>query len=201
MTGAACIGAPAGDLSSIGEDRQVTMTTQPPINTTQLRLSRTPMDMTKAVLVLLVPVAVLVAIYVFFFGGSNPIVIDPSQTFSTARSSANFTVVQPAGLSDKWKPISAAYAGDLLRVGYIAPSGDGVQLVESSQPANKVLGAELGNTDSVATAVTLGDTSWGQLTVHGQPTKALVSTVGNRTVIIKGPTDFSTLQALAAALT
>ena len=45
-----------------------------------VRLARTPVDMAKAVLVLLVPVAILVAVYVFFFGGSNVIAIDPSGT-------------------------------------------------------------------------------------------------------------------------
>jgi uncharacterized protein DUF4245 len=176
------------------------MTTQPPVNHTQLRLSRTPMDMTKAVLVLLVPVAILVSIYVFFFGGSNVIAIDPSQTYSTAAASANFTVVQPTGLSDSWKPLSAAYGDDLLRVGYIAPSGDGIQLVESSHPVNELLSAELGNTAQTAPATTIGDATWGQLTVDGRPTKALVSTVGNRTVIVKGQTDFKTLQEFAASL-
>ena len=176
------------------------MTTQPPVNTTQLRLSRTPMDMTKAVLVLLVPVAILFAIYVRFFGGSDVIAIDPSQTYSTAVASANFTVAQPTGLSSKWKSISAAYGNDLLRVGYIAPSGDGIQLIETSKATAPLLKAEVGNTDPIAAAVNVGTTTWGELVVSGRSTKALVSTVGNRTIIVKGQTDFKTLQDFAAAL-
>src|SRR5215475_5992197 len=169
------------------------MTTQPPVNTTQLRLSRTPMDMTKAVLVLLVPVAILVAVYVFFFGVNKVIAIDPSGTYTTASADANFKVVQPSGLSDSWKPVSAAFANDLLRVGYVAPSGDGLQLVESSQPENAVIASEFGKAPATAPAVTIGTDTWGQLSLPGKSTKALVNTTGNRTVIVKGDTDFKTL--------
>jgi hypothetical protein len=187
-------------LGSIGNYREVTMTEPAPVNTTQLRLSRTPMDMAKAVLILLVPIAILFALYVFFFGGNNVIPIDPSGTYSTATSSANFTVAQPSGLSDKWKPVSSAYADDLLRVGYIAPNGDGIQLIESSHPANALLDSEVSKSARTGTAVSIGDTTWGQLNVPDRATNALVSTVGNRTIIIRGDTDFKTLQEFASAL-
>src|SRR5689334_24332418 len=114
----------------------VDVTTTEPVNHTALRASRTSMDMTKAVLVLLVPVIIAVLVYVFFFGGSDPIRIDTTSTFQTAHATAHYPVLEPAGLSSKWTPISAAYGADkLLRVGYVAPSGDGIQLVESPEAA------------------------------------------------------------------
>ncbi len=158
------------------------------------------MDMAKAVLVLLVPIAILVAIYVYFFGGNNVIAIDPSETYNTAAASSNFTVVQPAGLPDGWKPVSAAYQDNLLRVGYVTPAGDGIQIVETSHPANRSISSEIGKTPSVAPVTTIGGVDWAQLTGEGDSIKALVSTVGTRTVIIKGDTDFATLARFASSL-
>jgi Protein of unknown function (DUF4245) len=176
----------------------VTMT-QPeqPVNTRNLRLSRTPADMAKAVLVLLIPVVVLVTVYVTFFGGNNVIAIDPSGSYDAARAAGQFTVLQPDGLSNKWKPVSSAYEGGVLRVGYITPSGAGIQLIESKQDLTD---SELGATSAIATAVNAGGLTWGQLGVSGKTDKALVNTQNSRTVIIKGRTDYGELKDLAASL-
>lgn len=174
-------------------------TTQPekPVNTTALRLSRTPMDMAKAVLVLLVPVALLVAAYVFFFGGNNVISIDPSGDYAAARAAGQFSVLQPAGLPSSWKPVSSSYSAGTLRVGYVTPSGSGIQLVESKQ---SLINSELGATAPVAAEANAGGLTWGQLSVSGKPIRALVNTDPARTVIIKGQTGFDQLEAFAASL-
>src|SRR5262249_53404495 len=167
------------------------------VNTRALRLARTPADMAKAVLVLLVPLALLVTVYIVFFGGNNVITIDPSGSYAAAQASGQFTVLQPDGLSSKWKPVSSSYEGGVLRVGYVTPSGAGIQLVESKQDLTD---SELGSTSSIATAVDAAGLTWGQLSGSGKQGNALVSSQTSRTVIIKGRTDFSELKDFAASL-
>lgn len=181
-------------------------TTEPPAarNATAIRLARTPADMAKAVLVLLVPVLVAVAGYTYFFGGSNPIVIDPSGTYAEAQVSAHFTVLKPVGLPDGWRPISSSYnlasSSSVLRVGYVAPDGSGIQLVESDQPADSLIASELGGVRPVATSVQVGDRTWGQVNAAKRTDRALVDTESGRTVIIMGQANFDEMQAFAAAL-
>lgn len=169
-----------------------------------LRLARTPMDMVKAVLVLLVPVVVAVLVYVYFFGGSNAIAVDPSADYADARADGHFSVVQPAGLPAGWKPVSSSFDrvadGAVLRVGYVTPDGSGLQLVESNRPAGKLLDAELGPTNTTATSVDIGGLSWGQLDSTRRDDHALVSTGDGRTLIIHGQASQQELAAFAASL-
>ena len=199
--------APAdGKIGPIGEDGWVTVTepaAPPSVNTAALRLARTPGDMAKAVLVLLAPVAILVALYVYFFGGNNVIVIDPSSTFTEARLSAHFAVLEPAGLSSKWKPLSSAYAPgtpSTLRVGYIAPKGEGFQLVESDQAAAALLASELGKVPTLAKSVDAGGRTWGIVDATNSSDLALVDTESGRTVIIKGQATLTELEQFASSL-
>lgn len=155
------------------------------------------MDMAKAVLVLLVPVMVLIGAYVFFFGGSNVITIDPSAAFADARASAHFTVLEPAALPAAWKPISSQYAlgtPSTLRVGYVAPDGNGIQLIESDAPAASLISAEVGSAGSVARSVTINGRTWGVVD------HALIDTESGRTVIITGHASQALLEAFARSL-
>ncbi len=189
-------------IRRIGEDGCVT-STQPAVNHTAIRLGRTPGDMLKAVLVLLIPIAILVALYVYFFDGNNVIVIDPSGTYADARASAHFTVVQPVGLPSSWKPVSSTYASgtpSTLRVGYIAPGGDGFQLVESDQASATLIEAELGAVNPLARSVDEGGLTWGVIKATKHSDLALVNTTSTRTVIIMGQASQSELQQFAAAL-
>ncbi|HKD99171.1 MAG TPA: DUF4245 domain-containing protein [Micromonosporaceae bacterium] len=175
-----------------------------PLSGAALRLSRTPGDMVKAVLVLLVPVVAAVLVYVYFFGGSNVIAIDPSTDYANARADGHFTVVQPAGLPDGWKPVSSAFSrsaeGAVLRVGYIAPDGGGIQLIESDRPAGKLLDDELGPTNTLATSVDIGGLTWGQLDSTKRNDHALVSTQDGRTLIVHGQASQEDLREFAASL-
>jgi uncharacterized protein DUF4245 len=168
-----------------------------------LRLSRTPWDMTKAVLVLLVPVILAVVVYIFFFGGSNVIAIDPSGTYSEARAANVFTVAQPTGLSNKWKPVSSSYAVEqgrhVLRVGYVAPDGSGLQLVESDGAPDVVISDVVGTTSPVGASVDLASRTWGQVT-GGNGQHALISTQPRSTIIVKGPASTTDLRTFAASL-
>jgi hypothetical protein len=188
-------------IGTISDDGGVTIT-KPDVNTTALRLSRTPGDMLKATLVLLVPVAILVALYVFFFGGNNVIQIDPSQSYADARASAHFTVLQPAGLASGWKPVSSQFQPgktSLLRVGYVAPDGDGIQLIETDEPADTVLNAELGSIPAFAKSVDVGGLTWGLVDAKGSSI-ALVNSEAGRTVIVTGNTTQADLAAFANSL-
>jgi uncharacterized protein DUF4245 len=174
----------------------------PTVNTAALRLSRTPGDMAKAVLVLLAPVAILVALYVFFFGGNNVIQVDPSQSYADARASAHFTVLQPAGLPTTWKSVSAQFepgATSTLRVGYLAPDGGGIQLVETNEAAKTVIASELGSVGSLAKSVNAGGLTWGVVNAKDSAL-ALVDTESGRTVIITGHASQAELQEFAASL-
>jgi len=169
-----------------------------------LRLARTPTDMAKAVLVLLLPVVAAVLVYVYFFGGSNVIAIDPSTDYADAKADGHFAVVQPAGLPAGWKPVSSSFDtvadGTVLRVGYVAPDGGGFQLVESDRPAAELLDDELGPTNTVATSVDIGGLTWGRLDSTRRSDHALVSTGDGRTLIIHGQASQQDLEAFAASL-
>jgi hypothetical protein len=169
-----------------------------------LRLARTPTDMVKAVLVLLVPVVAAVLVYVYFFGGANVIAVDPGNYYADAKADGHFAVVQPAGLPDGWKAVSSSFDrvadGAVLRVGYVAPDGGGIQLVESDRPAAKLLDDELGPTDTVGTSVDIGGLTWGRLDSTRRNDHALVSTGDGRTLIIHGQASQQDLAAFAASL-
>ncbi len=159
--------------------------------------------MAKAVLVLLVPVAVLVALYVFFFGGNNVITVDPSSTYADARAANTFTVLQPTDLPTSWKPVSSAFQPGkpaTLRVGYVTPSGAGVQLVESSDPASTLVQDELGKGAAVGNTITANGRVWGVVNATNGSNRGLVESESGRTVIIKGQASQAELSTLAASL-
>jgi hypothetical protein len=174
------------------------------VNSTALRLSRTPLDMAKAVLILLVPVVIAVAVYVFFFGGSSPIVIDPSGTYGDARAAGAFPVVQPQGLPSEWKPVSSAYGVEngrhVLRVGYLAPDGAGLQLVESDGVAATVISDEVGTANPVGASVAIDGRTWGKVAAGKNNQQALIDTEKGYTIVVKGQTSDTDLHTFAAAL-
>jgi Protein of unknown function (DUF4245) len=157
--------------------------------------------MAKAVLILLVPVIVAVVAYIYFFGGSNVITIDPSGTFAEARQAARFEVLVPQGLPSGYRPISSAWGPDkggyTLRVGYIVPGGGGMQLVESDRPAAALIADELGATNAVATSVDIGGRAWAQVTGTN---RALVDTEAGRTLIVLGQATERELEEFVATL-
>jgi hypothetical protein len=180
--------------------------TTPPgqVNSTALRLSRTPWDMAKAVLILLVPIMIAVGVYVFFFGGSSPIVIDPSGSYGDARSAGAFPVVQPQALPSGWKSVSSAYGVEngrhVLRVGYIAPDGAGLQLVESDGAAATVISDEVGTANPVGASVDIGGRTWGKVATSKHNQHALIDTGNGYTIIVKGQASDTDLRTFAAAL-
>ena len=153
--------------------------------------------------VLLVPIALLLIFYRVVLSGDAPVTVDPSATIQEAQQAAAFTVAVPAGLGDDWHTASATFqrqtTGVTLRLGYVGPGKDPVQLVESSVPAATLLPGELG-----ADAQALGNfrTPAGVWRVYdGRPgEKALVLADQSRTIVVVGKTDMKNLETLASSL-
>jgi hypothetical protein len=164
---------------------------------------RSPRDMALSLAVLIVPIALLLIIYRVVLSGDAPVTIDPSSTIEEARQAAVFTVAAPHGLGDDWHAASATFqrqaAGATLRLGYVDPDKDPVQLIESSVPPATLLPAELG---SSATALGNFRTPAGVWKVYdGRPgEKALVLAEPTRTIIVLGKTDMANLQSMATSL-
>ena len=153
--------------------------------------------------VLLVPIALLLAFYRFFLDGDKPISVDPAPTIQEAQQANAFGVLTPQGLGDDWHTSSATFKraenGATLRLGYVDPDKDPIQLVQSSVPTDTLLPAELskdakpvGNFRSGAGVWRLYDARPGE--------QALVLADQTRTVIIVGKTDAENLETLATSL-
>lgn len=166
------------------------------------RSGRGARDMALSMIVLLIPVAIVVAIF-RFGGGEDVQVQDPAATFAEARASSAFPVAEPAGLADGWRSISADFRGGepgaILRVGYLSPAGGTAQLIESAQPTDQLLPAELGDSMTNKGTVAIAGRSWQVFDVRNGE-HALVDLTPGRTVIVIGGADLAELQQLAAAL-
>ncbi|MFU8852146.1 DUF4245 domain-containing protein [Micromonospora sp. SL1-18] len=166
------------------------------------RSERSPKDMALSLLVLLVPIALLLAFYRGFLGGEAPITVDPASAIELARSEGAFPVSQPEGLASDWRTVSARYraeaGGGTLRIGYLTPEGRGAQLVESNVPADKLLAAELSGGQPQGPADLPGG-SWQRYTARSNE-QALVLLEPTRTVIVIGDARENELRQLAIAL-
>ncbi|WP_089156624.1 DUF4245 domain-containing protein [Micromonospora sp. NBS 11-29] len=167
------------------------------------RSERSPKDMVLSLLVLLVPIALLIAFYRGFLGGDAPVTVDPAPALEQARSANAFPVSQPNGLGDDWRTVNARYQtgadGATLRIGYVTPEGRGAQLVESNVPAEKLLPAELTDGQPQGPADLPDGLSWQRYTARGNE-QALVLLEPNRTVIVVGDAKETELRRLATSL-
>lgn len=156
-----------------------------------------------SLLVLLVPIALLIAFSRGFLGGDEPSTVDPTPTFEQARSAAVFPVTQPAGLPDGWKTVRATYRtteeGATLRVGYLTPEGRGLQLVQSNVPPERLLPTELTEEGRPQGQADLGSGTWQRYTGRGNE-QALVLLEPERTVIVVGDARDNELREMATAV-
>ena len=163
---------------------------------------RTARDLVISLVVLLVPIAFIVAVF-RLKGGEDPVVIDPSPAMAQAEAAGEFPVSRPGGLAESWRPVSAVFrredAGAILRVGYLTPSGAGVQLIESNQPAGGLLPRELGDSVRPTGPVDIAGRAWQSYQVRSGE-HALVRTGPDRTVIVIGRGGSDELRALATSL-
>lgn len=169
---------------------------------TTVRHSRTARDMTLSLMVLLIPLALIVAVY-RFRGGEDVVVVDPAPAIAQARGAQLFPVAAPEGLAADWQPVSAVFQASggvgTLRVGYITPSGGAVQLIESNENAGSLLARELGDQVRPQGDVTVNGKTWRSSTVRGDES-ALVDTSSERTVIVVGQAGLDEMTKLAQSL-
>jgi hypothetical protein len=165
------------------------------------REGRSTRDMALSLLVLLVPIALLLVFYRVVLSGDEPLTVDPASSFQLAEK--EFTVLRPTGLGTDWRVTAATFkrdsGGAILRIGYVDPDDAPMQLVESTQPAETLVPAEVGKEGKRIGAYRTEQRTW--MVYSGRPGEtALILTEANRTVLIVGKSDQSTLEKLAASL-
>ncbi|MFG2047123.1 DUF4245 domain-containing protein [Micromonospora sp. NPDC048935] len=175
----------------------------PPPGVRPAKSERSPKDMAISLLVLLVPIALLLAFYRGFLGGDQATTVDPAPAIEQARSANVFPVSQPEGLSPEWSTVSARYqsvdGGANLRIGYLTPEGRGLQLLQSSVPAERLLPAELTDQGQPRGPTELAGRTWQLYTARGNQ-QALVLLEPSRTVIVIGDARDNELRELAGSL-
>ncbi|GAA4593193.1 hypothetical protein BJY16_000887 [Actinoplanes octamycinicus] len=165
------------------------------------REGRAPRDMALSLLVLIVPIVLLLAFYRVVLSGDEPLTVDPASSIELA--SKEFTVLTPTGLGDDWRVTAATFkragGGATLRIGYVDPQDEPVQLVESTVPADTLVPDEVGREGKRTGAFRTDDHTW--MIYSGRPGEtALILTENNRTVLIVGKSSESNLEKLAASL-
>jgi hypothetical protein len=166
------------------------------------RAERSPRDMTMSLAVLLIPIALIVLFYKFVLSGDAPVTVDPSSTIQEAQAAKVFPIAVPK-LGDKWHASSAAWqktaAGSTLRIGYVDPDDNPVQLIESNIDSQNLARTELTSSAAQIDRYGTGGRTWALYT--GRPgEQGLVLFDQGRTIIILGTAKADKLEALAASL-
>ena len=166
------------------------------------RGERSPRDMAMSLVVLLVPIALVVLFYKFVLSGDAPVTVDAASKIQEAQSAQVFPIAVPK-LGDDWHASSATWqktaAGGTLRIGYVDPDDDPVQLIESNLDSQTLARTELTATAAQIGRFESGGRTWALYT--GRPgEQALVLFDPARTIIIVGKTKAENLQTLAKSL-
>ncbi|MFY1675255.1 DUF4245 domain-containing protein [Plantactinospora sp. WMMB334] len=168
-----------------------------------IRSQRSTRDIVISLLVLLVPIALVIGFGRLVLGADQPVLVDPTPAVRQARAAGAFPVSEPAGLGEGWRTVTADFrreaAGATLRIGYLSPDGDGVQLVQSSLPADGLLPAELTRDGRPRGVVELGGRGWQRYTARPGES-ALVLLEPDRTVLVVGQAPESELHRVVVAL-
>ncbi len=164
---------------------------------------RSPRDMVLSLAVLIVPIALLLIFYKTVLSGDAPITVDASSTIQEAQEAKLFPVAVPTGLGNGWDVSSAKFSkqsgGATLRIGYVDPDKDPVQLVASSVPPATLLSAELTPKAKPVSNFRAANGVWRLF--DGRPgEQALVLADENRTIIVVGKTGVQNLEELASSL-
>lgn len=158
--------------------------------------------MALSLVVLLIPVAVMVALF-RLKGGERMVTVDPQPALSQARAHGAFSVAEPTGLTEGWATVSAEFQtkpqGATLRIGYVTPTGGALQLIQSSEPFDALVARELGDRRQPAGSVTHNGLVWQDFSVR-KGERALVASPPGRTLIVIGRAEAAEIEALAAAV-
>ncbi|MEO3922862.1 DUF4245 domain-containing protein [Micromonosporaceae bacterium B7E4] len=168
-----------------------------------IRSQRSTKDMVISLLVLLVPIALVIGFGRVVLNADQPVVVDPTPAFQEARAANAFPVGEPTGLADGWRTVLAEFrreaGGATLRIGYIGPDGGGVQLVQSSLPADGLLRAELTREGRPQGTVEVAGRNWQRYTARPDES-ALVLLEPGRTVLVVGRASEGELRQIVASL-
>lgn len=167
------------------------------------RGGRSPRDMALSLGILLLPIALLLLFYRLVLDGDKPVSVDPAPAVQQARAASGFEVLEPRGLGDDWHTITATFAkeadGATLRLGYVDPEKDPLQLIESSVPTARLLPAELGKSPQAESTFRDGGRTWQRYTARPGES-ALVLLEKGRTIIVVAPAGSKRLEPFAATL-
>ena len=152
-----------------------------------------------AMVVLMVPVVLIVALY-RFLGNETPPTIDPVPAYESAERAKLFDVVRPDGLAKDWHIVSATYAAGVLRVGFTSPGDGAFQLVESNTAADTLVPAELGPGSKRDGGFEVDGTAWDRWTSGHPGERAIVLASPGRTIMIVGKADDDEFRTLARSL-
>jgi len=175
-----------------------------PLTSKQRQRLRTPANLWRA----LIPLVVVVGLLVLFERAGQPHsdgvhVIDPSGAVAAARQQAGFDIEVPNGLPATWRPTSTEYtpadaaSAPSLRIGYVTPAGKYAEFLESDDAADAVA-AQYGPLSSDGSAM-VGSVSWAKFTTSDGKT-LLRHTTGKVTVLVTGNAGLAELSQLAGSL-
>jgi hypothetical protein len=155
-----------------------------------------------SLVVLLIPLALLVALF-RLRGGEDTVIVDPSSALNSAQSARLFPVGTPKGLPDGWRCLSAQFtrngATGELRIGYLSATNGQLQLIESNEDAATLSSREFANQARLTGTTTVAGTQWQAYQVRGDE-HALVLTTPQRTIVVIGAADPAELGTLATAV-
>jgi len=165
-----------------------------------VRAGRRPRDMVRAMVVLMVPVIVIVALYRFLCHETPP-TLDTADTYETARSAHDFDVLIPTGLSAKWHVTTASYQDKTLRLGFVSPDNGQLRVVETGPVTPSLYADELGaGAHPSGATVAVNGVAWQRFAGGRAEETSLVLADPKRTVIVVGRSSDADLQTLASSL-
>jgi hypothetical protein len=175
-----------------------------PLNPADRQRLRTPANLWRALIPLLVIVGLVVLLNRPSGQGSDGVhVIDPGPAITAARQQACFAVLAPSGLSARWRATSTELlpAGPSeaasFRIGYVSPAGQYAELFQSADAPDAVA-AHYGPLVADGSA-SVGGVGWQRYrTSSGRP--LLRHTTGTVTVIVTGSASQAELVELAGSL-
>lgn len=175
-----------------------------PLNPAERQRLRTPANLWRALIPLLVIVGLVVLLNRPSGQGSDGVhVIDPGPAIAAARQQAGFQVLAPSGLGERWRPTSTELvpagpsAPASFRIGYVSPDGEYAELFQSADAPDAVA-AQYGPLTADG-ATSINGVSWQQYdTKAGR--RLLRHTFGKLTVIVTGSASQSELAELAGAI-
>jgi hypothetical protein len=175
-----------------------------PLNPADRQRLRTPANLWRA----LIPLLVIVGLVVLLNrpNGQSPDgvhVVDPGPAIAAARQQAGFAVLAPDGLSARWRPTSTELlpAGPSeaasFRIGYVSPAGQYAELFQSADAPDAVA-AHYGPLTTDGTA-SVGGVGWQRYRTSSDRL-LLRHTIGTVTVIVTGSAGQDELVELAGSL-